>query len=196
MFKSVKGNVSRTWSFLKKMFWIFGLWGFVYSVISIGKLKVAFDYDDTLVFSSPAFAKAYESGAEPFSPRFWNVVNNSYDLEKPKIVSNSLAWILRLLGFQITIISSRSGEGGEALKKEWRRLASQFIFAQDRYKKHIYLNQQDGCLLFFGDADTDITEGRLAKVYTFRILRSPNSTYKEDYHPGTLQEISIPFSQY
>ena len=51
-------------------------------------------------------------------------------------------------------------------------------------------------VLFFGDSDTDINEGRQARVFTVRIRRAAKSTYKEDYHPGTMREWVIPLSQY
>ena len=81
------------------------------------------------------------------------------------------------------------------LKKEWRRLVSKFIFAMGPDAKRQILSQDD-YVLFFGDTDSDILQGRRAHVYPVRIRRSSKSIFKEDYHPGTLHEIVIPFSEY
>jgi acid phosphatase class B len=195
MFEKVQQKVHKGWSTTKKLLAWLSVWGLIFSLVTIGRLRVAFDYDDTLVFSTPAFNKAFKSGVQEFSPQFWTIVNQSYDLEEPKIMTNAMAWILRAFGFKITILTSRPPEGGEALKKEWRRLASAFVFVPDQYKKHLYLNQ-GRYVLYFGDSDADITEGRLAHVLTLRIRRSPRSSYKSEYSPKMLGEFVIPFSEY
>lgn len=193
--KKAKAKIDKGVSNLKKLLSLMMIWGLAFSLVTIGRLRVAFDYDDTLVFSTPALNKAYSSGAVPSSPEFWTVVNQSYDLEKPKIMANAIAWVLRLCGFKIAILAGRPPYGGEALKKEWRRLASQFIFAPGPDAKRRSLSQE-GYVLFFGDSDSDIEQGRGAHVYPIRIRRSPKSLIKEDYHPGRLRELVIPFSEY
>lgn len=193
--KTVKDKADKTAEFLKKVFGMLMVWGLIFSLVTIGDLRVAFDYDDTLVFSTPAFAKAFKSGAQPFTPAFWDTVNNSYDIEKPKRLAYSMAWLLRILGFKITVLAGRPSYGGEALRKEWRHLVSNFVFANDRDRKYLAL-QNGSHVLFLADSDSDIIEGRKAKVLTLRIRRSPKSTYKEDYHPGTLRELVIPLSEY
>lgn len=195
MFEKVQQKVHKGWSTGKKILAWMSVWGLIFSLVTIGRLRVGFDYDDTLVFSTPAFNKAFKSGAQPFSPDFWTVVNESYDLEEPKLMTNVMAWVFRVFGFRITVLTSRPPDGGDALKKEWRHLASQFIFVPNAEKKHVHLGQGH-YVLYFGDSDTDISEGRLAKVFTLRVRRSPKSSYKEDYHPGTMGEIVIPFSEY
>ncbi|MEK9145091.1 MAG: hypothetical protein AAB339_05735 [Elusimicrobiota bacterium] len=193
--KTVKDKADKTAEFLKKVLGLLMVWGLIFSLVTIGDLRVAFDYDDTLVFSTPAFAKAFKSGAQPFTPAFWDTVNNSYDIEKPKRLAYSMAWLLRVLGFKITVLAGRPSYGGEALRKEWRHLVSNFVFANDRDRKYLAL-QNGSHVLFLADSDSDIIEGRKAKVLTLRIRRSPKSTYKEDYHPGTLRELVIPLSEY
>lgn len=191
----IKQKVQKAYTTTTKILSIMCVWGLIFSLVTIGKLKVAFDYDDTLVNSAAAYNKAFRSGSQIYSPGFWSVVNQSYDLEKRKILPNLLAWTLRIFGFHVTIIANRPPEGGEALRKEWRWLASSFIFVPDKNAKHFHLNQGSH-VLYFGDSDSDITEGRLAKVYTLRVRRSPSSLYKEDYNPGKLRELVIPFTEY
>lgn len=195
MFEKTQQKLQKGWSTGKKIMAWLSVWGLVFSLVTIGRLKVAFDYDDTLVFSTPAFNKAFKSGTQPFSPQFWAIVNQSYDIEEPKALTNALAWFFRIFGFRVTVIAARPQDGGEALKKEWRRLASQFLFAADPMRKRAILGQGN-YVLYFGDSDSDITEGRQAKVLTFRVRRGSKSSYKEDYHPGTLGEMVLPFSEW
>jgi acid phosphatase class B len=191
--KAAKEKVDKTVTFFKKVLGVMMAWGLVFSLVTIGGLRVAFDYDDTLVFSAPAYAKAFKSGTQPFSPQFWETVNTSYDLESRKIVSNALAWVFRVFGFRITILADRASYGGQALKKEWRHLASNFVFIGDKGSKTATL-QSGTYVMYFGDRDSSISDGRRARVLTLRIKRSPRSTNKEDYHPGTMGELVVPVS--
>ena len=195
--KNVRAKVDTAWTNTKKVLAVMSAWGLIFSLVTICKLGVAFDYDDTLVFSTPAFAKAFASVSQPFTPEFWAAVNHAYDIEQPKVVASSLAWMFRAFGFRVSVICSRPAVEGDALKKEWRRLVAQrdFIFAGDRSQKHLYLSNGN-TMLYFGDSDSDILEARKAKVFPVRIRRSPKSSYKEDYHPGTMEEWVIPFSEY
>jgi acid phosphatase class B len=193
--KAAQAKVGATVGFLKKVLGLMMAWGLVYSLVTIAGLRAAFDYDDTLVFSSPAFSKAFKSGAQAFSPAFWEIVNTNYDQESRKVFSNALAWVLRAFGFKVTILADRPSYGGQALRKEWREMASDFVFVGDKGSKASYLRRA-GTVIFFGDSDSDISEGRKARVFSVRIRRSPKSSYKEDYAPGTLHEIVVPLSEY
>lgn len=193
--KAVKEKADRTWSFTKKVVGVMSVWGLIFSLVTIGELKVAFDYDDTLVFSKPAYSKAFASGVQPYSPQFWRVVNTHYDLERPKIIPYGLAWLFRILGFKVTVLTSRPNYGGDALRKEWRMLATHFVFSGGSNNKHKYL--RDGnYILCFGDSDADILQGRKAGVLTLRVKRSPKSLYKDDYNPGSLKEIVLPLTEF
>lgn len=193
--QTAKAKAEKAYSTTKKIVVVMMCWGLIFSLVTIGRLRVAFDYDDTLVFSTPSFAKAFKSTPQPFSTQFWSIVNTSYDLESPKPVPYALAWLLRICGFRVTIVASRPNVDGDALKKEWRHLASQFVFNETRTTRHTVL-KQGNYVLYFGDSDADIVEGRLANVLSIRVKRSPKSSYKEDYHPGTLDELVVPLSQY
>src|SRR5208282_2290216 len=114
-----KKKVQKGYSNFKKVVSLMMVWGLIFSVVTIMRLHVAFDYDDTLVFSTPALKKAYSSGAVALSPKFWSIVNQSYELEEPKMMVNVVAWTLRVLGFKITVMAGRPPYGGDPLKKEW-----------------------------------------------------------------------------
>lgn len=193
--KAVRDKADKTWTWFKKTLVFMSCWGLVFSLVTIGELRVGFDYDDTIVFSTPAFSKAFKSANQPFSPGFWTIVNQSYDVEQRKLLPNLLAWTFRVLGFRVSILTARPNYGGEALQKEWRYLAHDFIFSNGSANKHRYLSKGN-YVLYFGDSDSDILEGRKAKVLTFRIKRGSKSSYKEDYHPGALREIIIPFTEF
>lgn len=197
MLKNVQSKVQSFWSTSKRILALMCVWGLIFSLVTIGKMAVAFDYDDTLVFSTPAFTRGFTDTAQPYTPQFWSIVNRSYDLEKPKIMTWGLAWLFRVFGFKVTILTNRPATDGEALQKEWRKLVTRnnFVFTGDKAKTHAYL-QGGNYLLYFGDGDADISEAQKAKVFPVRILRSKKSTTKDDYHPGTLGEFVLPFSDY
>ena len=195
--KNARAKVEHYWTNTKKFMAAMSVWGLIFSLVTITHLGVAFDYDDTLVNSTASFQKAFANSQQPYSESFWNVVNQSYDLEKPKLIPYSLAWVFRVFGFRVAILTTRPSIGAEPLKKEWRHLVSRgyFIFASDKTAKHSFL-QSGNYVLFFGDSDTDIEEARLAHVLPIRIRRGLHSIFKEDYNPGSLHELVIPFSEY
>ena len=195
--KKAKEKVEKAWTTTKKIFVLSCLWGLCFSLVTITSLGVAFDYDDVLVNSSAAYSKALTSTQQAFSPDFWAVVNQSYDLEKPKLIMYPLAWIFRVFGFKVTILTARPAVESDALKKEWRHLVSRgnFIFGSTGETRHAHL-AAGNYVLFFGDSDTDIQEARKARVYPVRVKRNPKSFHKDDYHPGTLGEVVIPLSEY
>ena len=197
MLKNVRAKAEQYWTTTKKLTAAASVWGLIFSIVTIAHLGVAFDYDDTLVHSAAAFSKAFSATTQPYTPEFWAVVNQNYDLEKPKLFTYPLAWAFRFLGFKVSVITSRPNVQAEPLKKEWRHLVnrSNFIFTNEAQTKHGVLSNGN-YVLFFGDSDTDIAEARRAKVYPVRIRRSPKSLFKEDYHPGTLGELVVPFSEY
>src|SRR5579859_1973566 len=95
---AVSAKVEQTWTATKKLLAAMSLWGLVYSVVTIGRLGVAFNYDGTLVDSAPAFARAAASSQMVSSPEYWKAVNTSYELESPKLLPCALAWLFRGLG--------------------------------------------------------------------------------------------------
>src|SRR5258708_20460851 len=88
-------KVKKGYSNFKKLLSLMMVWGLIFSLVTIWQLRVGFDYDDTLVFSTPALNQAYASGAIPFSPEFCKVVNLSYDLYYPKLLEYAFACTFR-----------------------------------------------------------------------------------------------------
>lgn len=194
--KDVRAKVEQTWTTTKKLLAAMSVWGLIFSLVTISRLGVAFDYDDTLVQSSESFAKAARSVQQLRSPEYWKIVNSAYDLESPKFLPYGLACLMRVFGFRILILADRQATGGEALKKEWRRLAPRgFVFVGSPENKHLHL--QDGrYILFFGDSDRDMLEAKNAGVMGVRVKRGSKSVATDDYNPGRLGENILPLSQF
>ncbi len=195
--KNARAKVEHYWTNTKKLLAAMSVWGLVFSLVTICGLGVAFDYDDTLVNSVDAYHKAFAGAPQAYSPEFWSIVNNAYDIEKPKYIPYGLAWLFRVCGFKVAVITSRPQIDADGLKKEWRHLVprGRFLFASDKTAKHQFL-ANGTYVLFFGDSDTDIEEARKAHVLPIRVRRNKRSVFKEDYNPGTLGELVIPLSEY
>lgn len=195
--KKTKEKVEKAWTLTKKVTVLLMVWGLIFSVVTIGRLGVAFDYDDTLVQSAAAFQKAFGKVSQPYTPGFWGIVNQSYDLEKPKWTVYPIAWVFRVFGFKVTVLSARPAVEADALRKEWRHLLGRggFVFAGSDGAKAGHL-VAGNFVLFFGDSDTDIEAAQKAKVFPVRIKRSRKSVFKEDYNPGRYGEFILPLSQY
>jgi acid phosphatase class B len=163
----------------------------IFTSVNLADLRVGFDYDDTLMFSTPAFRAASATSERPFSPAFWKVVNQSFQVEKVKLVPMSGAVLAKVLGFDVVIITARPDYGGSQLRDHWKWLAKEFYFEKDKSS----ILEKGRFIVFFGDSDSDITEAREAKVRAIRVKRSPESDYKDKYNPGCYDEFILPFSE-
>lgn len=166
----------------------------VHFLIAALNLKIGFDYDDTLSFSTPAYEKAFqaerEKGIKPFSPEFWQIVNENYSLDEPRWGAVGWAVLAKAVGFDIVIITARLPLGGEALVEHWEWLHDGFFFTKD---KSGIMNKKR-FVAFIGDSDSDIEECRKSGVVAIRARRSPKSSYKENYSPGKYGEWILPFT--
>ena len=196
VFKDARAKVEKGWTTTKKLLAMMSVWGLFFSLITIGHLAVAFDYDDTLVNSAKAYEKASGAALQRGSPSFWGALNNAYDLETVKYVPFTIACALRGLGFRILIMAERQGTDGDALKKEWRRLAPRsFIFTPDATAKHLHM-QEGHYVAFFGDSDQDMLEAKKVNVLGVRIRCGKRSVKNAQYSPGKMGETVIPLSQF
>ncbi len=194
--KDVRAKVEKTWTTTKKLLSLMSVWGLAFSLVTIARLGVAFAYDDTLVDSSAAYAKAAGLAAQGRGPGYWKTVNNAYDLERPKLLPYAVAGLARAFGFRVLVLVERQATGGEALKKEWRRLAPRsFAFVSDPEELHLHL--QDGrYVLFLGSTDRELAEAKKAGVYAVRVKRGRKAVLGGEYNPGQLGEIVLPLSEF
>jgi len=159
-------------------------------------INVGFDVDDTLLFSSPAFKKAYESEEFEYSDEWWAIVNKSD--EGNSIVKKVAEKILnehKAKGDQIFAITARDGTGGDVLRGFLNRtfgIKKENIFCTHKKAEKI---RELNIKIFYGDSDSDITAAQEAGAKGIRILRSPKSSYKGKYHPGEFGEEIIPNSE-
>lgn len=196
VFKETRAKVEKGWTTAKKLLAMMSVWGLFFSLITIGRLSVAFDYDDTLVDASKAYEKASGAAVAREGPAFWGALNNAYDLETVKYVPFALACALRGLGFRVMIMAERQGTDGDALKKEWRKLSPRsFIFTPDAKAKHLHM-QEGHFVAFFGDSDQDMLEAKKVNVLAVRIKRGKRAVKNDQYSPGKLGETVIPLSQF
>jgi acid phosphatase class B len=196
VFKETRAKVEKGWTTAKKLLAMMSVWGLFFSLITIGRLSVAFDYDDTLVDASKAYEKASGAAVAREGPAFWGALNNAYDLETVKYVPFALACALRGLGFRVMIMAERQGTDGDALKKEWRKLSPRsFVFTPDPKAKHLHM-QEGHVVAFFGDSDQDMLEAKKVNVLAVRIKRGKRAVKNDQYSPGKLGETVIPLSQF
>jgi acid phosphatase class B len=196
VFKDARAKVEKGWTTAKKLLAMMSVWGLFFSLITIGRLSVAFDYDDTLVDASKAYEKASSAAVTREGPAFWAALNNAYDVESVKIVPFALACALRGLGFRVVIMAERQGADGDALKKEWRKLSPRsFLFTPDPTAKHLHM-QEGHFVAFFGDSDQDMLEAKKVNVLGVRVKRGKRAVKHDSYSPGKLGETVIPLSQY
>lgn len=196
VFKETREKVEKGWTFTKKILAMMSVWGLFFSLITIGRLSVAFDYDDTLVDSSKAYEKAERSVTQRDSPTFWGALNNAYDLETVKLVPFAIACVARGLGFRIVILAERQNVEGDALKKEWRKLAPHgFIFTPDATNKHVQM-QEGHFVAFFGDSDQDMLEAKKVNVLAMRVRRGGKHVKTDPYSPGKMGDTVVPLSQF
>ena len=193
--KDVRAKVEKTWTTTKKILAMMSVWGLIFSLVTIARLGVAFAYDDTLVDSSAAYARASGS-QQPHGSDYWKVINNAYELENPKFLPYAVVGLARAFGFRILILAERQATGGEPLKKEWRHLAPRgFTFVSDPDDIHLHL--QDGrYVLFLGSTDRELLEAKRAGVFAVRVKRGRKAVLGGEYNPGRLGEVVLPLSEF
>ncbi|MBI4062672.1 MAG: hypothetical protein HY401_00035 [Elusimicrobia bacterium] len=172
---------------------IFAIFAAAHLLVASVNLKVGFDYDDTLSFSTPAFDKAFAAetdGVKPFGQEFWQIVNKNYGLEEPKWGVIFWALLFKVAGFDVVIITARLPVDTEDLIAKWSWLHDGFYFTKEKAR----LMKNSHYAAFVGDSDSDMEESDKAGVIAIRARRSPKSSYKENYSPGKYGEWILPFS--
>jgi len=159
-------------------------------------VNVGFDVDDTLLFSTPAFDKANKSDYSGYSQEWWVIVNKSDEGNSivKKVTENILNGHKRK-GDEIFVISARNEAGGDVLRGFLNKTFG--IKKENVYFEHdkADLIKKLRISVFYGDSDSDITTAQEAGAKGIRIMRSPKSSYKGNYHPGAFGEEIIPDSK-
>jgi len=162
------------------------------------KIKVGFDIDDTLLFSSPNFDNALNSSVEPYSKEFWEMVNKNdrkYSKIKPtvkKIVDKHLK-----NGDEVYIITARKPYGGSHLKRYISKtfgVPKKNIFFEPESKSERITNL--GLKIYYGDSDDDMRDALKSGARPVRILRAKESSYKKNYNVGNYDEEIVEDSEW
>lgn len=193
MLEAISAYLGKWYARLKAFSMLAGAWGFLFSVNSLIGFQAGFEYDDGLVYSTPAFKAAEKDNLEPGTPDYWNSVNRSFSLERLKPVPWLAAWSLKVFGVKIAVFCDRGGEGGDSLEKSWRRLADYFYFSRSENDKYRVLEKRR-FILYAGASDAGIIQARKAGVHPLRLQKSGRSSLKFAYTPGKFGERYLPLS--
>ena len=195
MFQALDTFLKR-WMLRFKIFsFLAATWAVFFSVFTIMGLRAGFEYDDGLVFSTPAYKTAQKSGAEPGSRDYWNAVNRAYKLERAKPAVWLTAWLCRVFGFKVAIICQRDPAGSDSLAQSWKPLAQDFFFAEDENQKYELLEKKS-FTLYFAVSDADVIQARKAGVWAVRIRKNKKSVLPAEASPRKFKEPVLPLSEF
>ena len=203
MFTAIGAFFSKWFSRLRAFAMIAGAWGVLFSVITITGFKVGFEYDDGLVFSTPAFKTAAASAVADSLPAedvladagYWNAVNRAYKFEHIKPVPWMTAWFFKVFGFKVEIFCARLEEGSDSLQNSWRILADCFHFTADENKKYELL-ERSRFIFYFTPSDEGVIQAKKADVTPIRIRKNKKSLNACLYSPGKFGERVLPLSEF
>ncbi|MBI4351717.1 MAG: hypothetical protein HY550_09775 [Elusimicrobia bacterium] len=195
MFQAIAAFFSKWFGRLKAFSMLAGAWGFLFSVNSLIGFQAGFEYDDGLVYSTPAFQAAEKDKAPPGGPDYWNSVNRSFSYERLKPVPWLAAWTLKALGVKVAVFCDRGAEGGDSLEASWRKLADYFYFLGTEDEKYKVLEKRR-FILYAAPSDSGIIQARKAGVTPLRIKKSGSSANPLESNPGRFKELTLPFSQF
>jgi acid phosphatase class B len=186
----------KRWMLRLKIFsFLAAIWAVFFSVFTIMGLRAGFEYDDGLVFSTPAYKTAQKAGTEPGSKDYWNAVNRDYKLERVKPAVWLTAWLFKVLGFKVAILCQRDPAGSDSLTQSWKPLANDFFFAGDENQKYELLEKKP-FTLYFAVSDADVIQARKAGVLAVRIRKNQKSVLPAEATPRKFNEPVLPLSEF
>ncbi|OGR81569.1 MAG: hypothetical protein A2X32_05600 [Elusimicrobia bacterium GWC2_64_44] len=195
MFQALAAFFGKWYGRFKAFCLLAGAWGFLFSVNSLIGFQAGFEYDDGLVYSTPAFQAAAKDNLEPGTPDYWNSVNRSFNYERLKPVPWLAAWTLKALGVKIAVFCDRGSEGSDSLEASWRRLADYFYFTAAEDAKYRLL-EKHRFILYAAPSDAGVIQARKAGVTPLRVRKSPKSAGALESNPGKFGERVLPLSAF
>jgi len=195
MLQTLDGFLKKWLLRLKIFSFLAAIWAVFFSVFTLMGLRAGFEYDDGLVFSTPAFKSAQGTGLEPGSKGYWDAVNRSYKLERVKPAVWLTAWFFKVFGFKTAILAQRDPAGSDPLVQSWKPPADDFFFAADENQKYEILEKK-GFTLYFAASDADIIQARKAGVWAVRIRKSAKSILPAAATPRKFGEPILPLSEF
>ena len=194
MFQAIAAFFSKWFGRFKAFSMAAGAWGFQFSVNSLLGFQAGFEYDDGLVYSTPAFQAAEKDKAAPGGPDYWNSVNRSFSYERLKPVPWLSAWTLKALGVKIAVFCDRGDEGGDSLEASWGKLADYFYFTRTEDEKYKLLEKRR-FIVYAAPSDSGIIQARKAGVTPHRVKEQEVGKPLES-NPGKFKERTLPFSDF
>ncbi|HBB67157.1 MAG: hypothetical protein A2X28_10430 [Elusimicrobia bacterium GWA2_56_46] len=186
----------KKWLLRLKIFsFLAATWAVFFSVFTLMGLRAGFEYDDGLVFSTPAFKSAQGTGLEPGSKGYWEAVNRSHKLERVKPAVWLTAWFFRVFGFKTAILARRGPDGSDSLVQSWKPPADDFFFSDDENQEYEILEKK-GFTLYFAASDAGIIQARKAGVWAVRIRKSAKSVLPAPATPRKFREPVLPLSEF
>jgi acid phosphatase class B len=195
MFQAIGVFLSTWFGRFKAFCMLAGAWGFLFSVNSLIGFQAGFEYDDGLVYSTPAFQAAEKDKAPQGTPDYWNSVNRSFGTERLKPVPWLAAWTLKVLGVKIVFFCDRGPEGADSLEASWRKLADYFYFTRTEDEKYRILEKRR-FILYAAPSDAGIIQARKAGVTPLRIKKNKRSVNPLESTPGKFKERTLFLSQF
>ena len=174
-------------------------------------ITVAFDVDDTALFSSPGFHYGFHNtdgpegsnkyGEKPLrSDLFWQDLSGEFDkFSIPKDSAKRVIEMHKNRGDQVYFITARPEVKREILsdilKKSFNlpQNSPKTIFS-GKTSKGVFIKKH-GISIYYGDSDSDISEANEVGVRAIRFMRSPLSSNKSKYHPGMHGEAVLENSE-
>lgn len=179
------------------------------------KIAVGFDIDDTILFSSPGFyygktnidgcknKKNKDCKKNIFKTKesFLEYMNNGLDeYNPPKAMALALLDLHAARGDKVYIITAREETTRERVTEilknvitrnhtlKWNnQFVEPVIFTNLPQAKNKYIKHY-GISIYYGDADTDMSQAITANAKPIRILRSPASNCNTPAQPGIYGE--------
>lgn len=191
--EALKAWFARWWNRLRALCMLAGAWGFLFSVNSLLGFRAGFEYDDGLVYSTPAFQAAAKEGLQAGGPDYWNAVNRGFLLERLKPVPWLCAWTLKVLGFRVAVFLDRGHEGSDSLETYWGRLADDLYFTPTEDEKYQLL-EKHRFVLYAAASDAGLIQAKKAGVWPLRIYKGAKSVNPLESNPGKFGERRLPLS--
>lgn len=171
--------------------YLFAIWAVIYSTVNITGLKIAFEYDDGIVYTTSLFKKAENLKGE----EFYRYINTHTEYEIPKLIPYLILITARMTGFKVDLIIDREPVDTDAIFKKWKNLADNIYFVRDQNEKYEIL-QRNSYLVYFTPSDEGVIQAKKAEIKPVRIKKNLKSILKYSYNPGKFNEKILPLSAF
>jgi len=168
---TTKEFINRWFKRFRTFCYLFAIWAVIYSAINICNFKVAFEYNDGIIF----MAKNQEG----------KVIQ-----ERTKVIPTLMALFMKIIGVKIDVIVDEEND----LKLVKPFFADNMYIVKNQNEKYELL-ERNGYLIFFANSDEGVIQAKKAQIIPVRIKRNPKSKNPLNYNPHKFKEIILPLSE-